>query len=227
MPSPSERAVQPAAIVSPPFPGCQSDCSRGSVAAHVAGSDRCAGVVGAEPCLRIVGNVPPVRALGATPDGRDCPRGAHGRRRSHGCLCPVGEALVASIGADVVAPQHQGQHCVRCRRDCRSCAVAGAKLANGGAGSPLADRSRPLCRADPVVSQPDAVSRSRSLAAGARPGARSVGRSAGAPGAARGAGARCSRRVAPALTCSRSPVPGGCGGRGGCSRRARRRRRLA
>ena len=104
--------------------------------------------------------------------------------------------------------------------------AAGAKLANGGAGSPLADRSRPLCRADPVVSQPDAVSRSRSLAAGARPGARSVGRSAGAPGAARGAGARCTRRVAPALTCSRSPVPGGCGGRGGCSRRARRRRRL-
>ena len=41
------------------------------------------------------------------------------------------------------------------------------------------------------------------------------------------AGARCTRRVAPALTCSRSPVPGGCGGRGGCSRRARRRRRLA
>jgi len=44
-----------------------------------------------------------VRAPGAVPDDRDCPRGAHGRRRSRGCLCPGAVTNHGSVGVDIVA----------------------------------------------------------------------------------------------------------------------------
>jgi hypothetical protein len=66
-------------------------------------------------------------APGAVPDDRDCPRGAHGRRHSRGCLCPRAAAR-------------------RRRRGCcsRACNIRAPGLALGASSSAV-ERSRASC----------------------------------------------------------------------------------
>jgi hypothetical protein len=48
-------------------------------------------------------------APGAVPDDRDCPRGAHRRRRSRGCLCPQSAAREGSSASIMMAASLQEQ----------------------------------------------------------------------------------------------------------------------
>ena len=59
-------------------------------------------------------------APGAVPDDRDCPRGAHGRRRSRGCLCPTAVVVASRDRAEIVTAPHQHRQSGRRRRHCCS-----------------------------------------------------------------------------------------------------------
>ena len=49
-------------------------------------------------------------ASGAGPDDRDCPGGAHGRRCSRGCLCPIGAARKGMLASIMVAASLEEEH---------------------------------------------------------------------------------------------------------------------
>jgi hypothetical protein len=80
-------------------------------------------------------------APGAVPDDRDCPRDAHGRRRSRGCFCPTAVARDSSIGVVIVAGS------IHERRPCRRRGCGGAR----GITIARVPCSVPLARALPAA----------------------------------------------------------------------------
>jgi hypothetical protein len=93
------------------------------------------------------------------PDDRDC-RGAHGRQRSRGCLCPIAAARKRSLGGEIVAAWHQERARPAPSCGCSFWAIALVRHRRRGAGCGRLLRRRSVRRIE-AVGTANAVVRGR------------------------------------------------------------------